>query len=908
MNSRAIAAGGAGRRRLALLLLALWGGRRAHPQRRSAMRRGSPASGTAVLRDRQPAAAAGARSARTRRTRRAGRRRRAGDGPARRSRCAHRQGRSARPRQLAAPRSGRAAAPRAAPPDPALDRARDGARRAAAAPGALDAASAAARDAKSRADAAFELAQKAPAQAPTVAPGRIAGIGGARRRAGAGGQSAGRNGSRSPQARTAPGGSLSWRSRCAARSSAAIRSRRSLLPSSRWCRRRGARAARTVRRDRRAAHRRAGARALAATGADAQCRRQRAARRRLPRSAAAECRAAGAHPPDQRDAGRRRRNHRGARRGEGGAWRSRAARSPSLRALPPAVRAPARRHGSTRRRRASRRSRRRASLPTTRSARSARRRHEGQARMIRVRRLPRRRQDCSRSAWCGSPTGPGRSPITWLGYRADTSVMVADDGDRRRRGRGGHAVVAVRGSLLRSPQAVLARACASASARRAIDAISRGLIAIGAGDARAAQRHAAKPRRASPGEPLALLLRAQTAQLAGDRAGAEDAFRAMAERADTRLLGLRGLYVEAQRRNDPVAARLSAEEAAKDAPALPWAGQAVLEFRCAAGDWDGALAILDRHRRGRHDRPRRIPAPARRAAHRARARRRGRDRDARAHVRARGREARARPRAGRGARRPPARRSAASGARPAAILEARGRRTRIPISPKPTRICGSRIRRATGSRACRRWRGMAPGHVESALAVARAALDAHEFATARAALAPLLAAPTQRVAMLMAELEQLEGDEGRAREWMARALNAARDPAWTADGYRVRPLDAGVAGHRPARCVPMEGAGRGARRARAGHDRGAGRARAARAVRPELRAGASARGSLAAARQRDAGDDRAACRARRPARRADHSARRRSRTTRAPSRRRIPMRSWPSRSPDAWQRIRQLFR
>ena len=37
--------------------------------------------------------------------------------------------------------------------------------------------------------------------------------------------------------------------------------------------------------------------------------------------------------------------------------------------------------------------------------------------------------------------------------------------------------------------------------------------------------------------------------------------------------------------------------------------------------------------------------------------------------------------------------------------------------------------------------------------------------------------------MLMAELEQLEGDEGRAREWMGRALNAARDPAWTADGF-----------------------------------------------------------------------------------------------------------------------------
>ena len=79
--------------------------------------------------------------------------------------------------------------------------------------------------------------------------------------------------------------------------------------------------------------------------------------------------------------------------------------------------------------------------------------------------------------------------------------------------------------------------------------------------------------------------------------------------------------------------------------------------------------------------------------------------------------------------------------------------------------------------------GKAPGDAEGALAVARAALDAQEFAVAREALVPLLEMPTQRVAALMAELEQQEGDEGRAREWMARALNARRDPAWTADGF-----------------------------------------------------------------------------------------------------------------------------
>ncbi len=79
--------------------------------------------------------------------------------------------------------------------------------------------------------------------------------------------------------------------------------------------------------------------------------------------------------------------------------------------------------------------------------------------------------------------------------------------------------------------------------------------------------------------------------------------------------------------------------------------------------------------------------------------------------------------------------------------------------------------------------GMLPGQLEGALAVARAALDAREFAAARAALAPYVSAPTRRVATLMAEIEEAEhGDEGRVREWMARAMRASGDPAWTADG------------------------------------------------------------------------------------------------------------------------------
>jgi HemY protein len=77
-----------------------------------------------------------------------------------------------------------------------------------------------------------------------------------------------------------------------------------------------------------------------------------------------------------------------------------------------------------------------------------------------------------------------------------------------------------------------------------------------------------------------------------------------------------------------------------------------------------------------------------------------------------------------------------------------------------------------------------PDNLEGALAVARAAIDASEFERARKALEPFTAAPTQRVAMLMAEIERTEhGDSGRAREWTLRAVRALHDPVWTADGY-----------------------------------------------------------------------------------------------------------------------------
>jgi HemY protein len=375
---------------------------------------------------------------------------------------------------------------------------------------------------------------------------------------------------------------------------------------------------------------------------------------------------------------------------------------------------------------------------------------------------------------------PGDVVITWFGYRIETSVMVLA---------GGVAALMVLAvvswsllrALLNSPYLV-SRFIRNRRSARGLQAISKGLIAVGAGDVRTARKFSAEARRIAKGEPLALLLAAQTAQLGGDRAAADEAFRAMASRPDTKLLGLHGLFVEARRRGDLQTARACAEEAAANGPTPGWAGQAVLELRCADHDWVGALEALERNYRSgligkaTHQRHRAVLLTARAIE---------------------------------------ADQSERERAKPLALEALKLAPTLAPAAALAGRLLAEAGELRKASRTVERaWREQphpelaetfthlrmgdsarerfaraktlaqkAPGHLESALILARAAIDAGDFSAARAALSPHLRTPTQRVALMMAELEQAEhGDEGRAREWTARAVRAQRDPAWTADG------------------------------------------------------------------------------------------------------------------------------
>jgi HemY protein len=318
-------------------------------------------------------------------------------------------------------------------------------------------------------------------------------------------------------------------------------------------------------------------------------------------------------------------------------------------------------------------------------------------------------------------------------------------------------------------------------------ALSRGMVAVGAGDSRAARRHAAEAHRLIGEEPLTHLLRAQAAQLAGDRAAAEAAFRDMLDKPDTHTLGLRGLHLEARRRGDHHAALHFAAEASKHA-ALPWAGQAVLDHRAAEGDWAGALATVESNAAANLiDKP---TANRWRAVLKTGIALERADREPQAALALAQEAVRLAPDLAPAAALA-GRLLAAQGdyRRAAKIIEATYVKTPHPdlaatyLRMRPGDAASDRLARA------KTLARVLPNHPETRLTVARAALEARDFSAAREAIAPLIAAdapsrPTRRVCLLMAELERTErNDEGRAREWMARALHAAPDPQWTADGY-----------------------------------------------------------------------------------------------------------------------------
>ncbi|MHA1165319.1 MAG: heme biosynthesis protein HemY [Alphaproteobacteria bacterium] len=377
---------------------------------------------------------------------------------------------------------------------------------------------------------------------------------------------------------------------------------------------------------------------------------------------------------------------------------------------------------------------------------------------------------------------PGTLTLTWLGYEIETSILIA-----------GLAISVLTLILLLawsfaryllSRPAVWGEHKKRNRERRGLDALSRGLVAVGAGDKDAARKYSAQAEKFIPREPLTGLLLSQSAQLHGDRASARAIFQAMAEAPETEMLGLRGLFLEASRENESEAARQFAERAMSRNPDLGWSVNALFEIQCKAGDWAGALRTLDVAQRQKQIEK---PVAIRRRA---------------ILLTAQAMEAeesdmnRARQLALEAHKLAPELVPAAEIA--GRVMASQGDATRAArvitktweISPHPgLALAYAHARPGDGPRErlkrVQNLAQMVEGNIEGAIAVATAAVEARAWDEAREALEPYVQnMPPARVCTLMARIEGGEtGDQGRVREWLARAVHAPRDPAWTADGY-----------------------------------------------------------------------------------------------------------------------------
>lgn len=376
---------------------------------------------------------------------------------------------------------------------------------------------------------------------------------------------------------------------------------------------------------------------------------------------------------------------------------------------------------------------------------------------------------------------PGDLMLTWQGYQVQTSLFRAAVLMALLLG---SAIVAwsLFRQIWRSP-AVVGRFFTRRRQERGLDALSGGMIAVGAGDSDLATRFALQARRTLPNEPLTHLLRAQAAQLTGDRTTARRIFEAMLGSPDTEQLGLRGLFLAAEQAHEPIAARQFAERAFKLNPKLGWPAHALFELQCMASDWRGALDTLTVARK--HGHVDRRSADRRRAvlltAQAQELEDVSSDQALALALEAHGLAPDLVP-AGAVAGRILA--SRGSTAKTAKVLEKTWK-----LAPHPDLAVAYAFARPGDSPRDRleriqRLAHSTPHSVEGPIAVATTAIDARDWDMARKALQPLLETQlTQRVCTLMARIEGEEhNDAGRVREWLARAVNAPRDPAWTADG------------------------------------------------------------------------------------------------------------------------------
>jgi len=190
---------------------------------------------------------------------------------------------------------------------------------------------------------------------------------------------------------------------------------------------------------------------------------------------------------------------------------------------------------------------------------------------------------------------PGMIGISWLGWHVDLAVGIA-----------ALALLVVMlvlwfalslfSRLVRAPRRYAGR---RRDQRRleGYRALTSGLVAIAAGDAREAERLHKRAelmfrKGALETPPLTRLLSAQAALMRGDSAKAEGEFSAMLGDPETEFLGLRGLIMQSLKRGDDATALKLTARATQLKPSTPWVLQSQLALETRAQEWRKATATL----------------------------------------------------------------------------------------------------------------------------------------------------------------------------------------------------------------------------------------------------------------------------------------------------------------------------
>lgn len=373
---------------------------------------------------------------------------------------------------------------------------------------------------------------------------------------------------------------------------------------------------------------------------------------------------------------------------------------------------------------------------------------------------------------------PGTVSIEWMGWgiEAHVGVVLA-------------LAIAVPAALLwvlrfplrlsRAPRR-FREAQARRKRERGYRALTRGMVAVAAGDPEIARRMSREADALLNEPPLTMLLAAQAAQLSGDERAAHDYFTAMLERPDTAFLGRRGLLLQATRAGRTGEALEHVRGAALIRPKSKWVLTSLFDLEERSGNWSEAEEAI---RAGLRVHVVTADEARRRRAvlhleHAAAAERAG-DLDTATSLADTAHELEPGfPPAAAAA----ARFNARTGKEKRAFkILARCWRT----TPHPD-LARAFDLAAAGETPLERFRRLVDltlptqDDPETRLAVAGVALDARLWGEARTRLGALAdARPTPRILAALARLEREErNDEAAARDWSDRAATAPADPAW----------------------------------------------------------------------------------------------------------------------------------